>query len=884
MDSNKTHRPSVEVFITPPEFGEGKKHFHLEIGHFCSNADVSVKKRKGGLLISDNAPYLILGFDTEFKTPDYAVTREQIADGHAKYQVLSYQFHAKLSTGQEWTGICCPDFGQRLSVADFLTFALGSGVQDFGISDLPTKIFLVGHFTRADIPAFADFQDQSSYISSLRNTFATTSETIPIYFEFDGGDTIKIDLGIRDTMLLTPQASKSLKALGELVGQPKIVLDPDPSKHKHLISNMDIVRSDNWELFKRYALNDATICVRYIEQIIDLYEQVTGKKKVPITLTAIGVDLLVKSWSVRRLERLAVVGREIVNERQFDKKRGYYKTLKREVPIQEFAWDLDFFTETYHGGRNEQFWFGPGFEDDWIDLDLASAYPTAMSLIGLPNWREIKQTDDLSDFTPTTLGFACVDFEFPKETRYPTLPVRTENGLIFPLTGRSSCAAPEIYVAKKLGCKMKLIRGVIVPSDHDQLIFGDFIKDCISKRIQAGTKTMTGLFWKEISNSTYGKTAQGLRTKRVYDMRDKGTRPLPESLITNPCYASFITSYVRALLGEIINSLPADKMVFSCTTDGFITNAPESEIERLNHGDLAKLYQAAREHLTDDPKMLEVKHRIRQPLGWRTRGQATLKHYPELEGNDDLGIVLAKGGIFTKPELESDADQNKEILKMFFNRTPDTILHVESFTGIRDIVERGADLVTKEIHKRLNMEFDWKRQSEKVKFSEEYNHIYFDTKPWRSVAQFLETRRAWDEFTRNEPVCLKEVKDFNRFADFVDSKACREKSTYLRRDQPDLKRLRLMLCSAWHHDKAGINRDKSGLSASKFAETLTSHGIPCKKTDVENGKRKPYEPHSTPNTEKVRACLDSLKTVFPGLKKEEFLYRDTSEDAVSLRQ
>lgn len=882
MDINKRRNPSVEVFVTPPEFGESKRHFCLEAAHFCCDA-ASLEKDPQDVPNSDNSAYLIVGFDTEFKTPDYAVTREQIADGHAKYQVLSYQFHAKTSGGKEWTGICCPDFEQRLTVAEFLTFALGIGVQDHGISQLPTKIFLVGHFTRADIPSFADFHDQISFISSLRNTFATTSETIPIHFEFEDGETVKIDLGIRDTMLLTPQASKSLKALGELVEQPKITLDPDPAKHKYLISNMDIVRRENWELFKRYALNDATICVRYIELMIALYEQVTGRKKVPITLTAIGVDLLVKSWSEKHLNRLDVVGREIVKERQYNNQKGYYTTYKREVPIDQFSWDLDFFTETYHGGRNEQFWFGPGFEDDWIDLDLASAYPTAMSMIGLPDWRKIRQTSKLTDFTPTTLGFACVDFEFPEGTRYPTLPVRTENGLIFPLTGRSSCAAPEIHVARKLGCKMNLIRGVIVPSDPDQLIFGDFIKDCINKRIQAGSKTMTGLFWKEISNSTYGKTAQGLRTKRVYDMRERGTKPLPESLITNPCYASFITSFVRALLGEIMNSLPSDKMVFSCTTDGFITNAPDSVIEQLNQGDLAKIYLAAREHLTGDPGMLEVKHRILQPLGWRTRGQATLKRHPDLEDDDDVGIVLAKGGIFTKPESESDSEQNEEILSMFFQRTPDTILHVESMTGIRDIVERDADLVTKEIHKRLNMEFDWKRQSTSIEFSHEHKHIYFDTKPWRSVAQFKETRQAWDEFTRNDPACLKSLEDFHRFADFVDSRACREKSTYLRKDQPDLKRLRLMLCSAWHSGAAGIEQKRSGMSAAQFAELLVSHGVPCKKTDVENGKKKPYEPYSTPNTEKVRNCLESLRAAFPRLDIDEFLYKDTSENAVTLR-
>jgi hypothetical protein len=85
---------------------------------------------------------------------------------------------------------------------------------------------------------------------------------------------------IRDTMLLTPQATKSLRGIGELVGFPKLQLDPDPQIHKRLISNMDVVRRERWETYRDYALMDATICVRYIERIIQQYEAVTGKQKV----------------------------------------------------------------------------------------------------------------------------------------------------------------------------------------------------------------------------------------------------------------------------------------------------------------------------------------------------------------------------------------------------------------------------------------------------------------------------------------------------------------------------------------------------------------------------------------------------------------------------
>ena len=49
--------------------------------------------------------------------------------------------------------------------------------------------------------------------------------------------------------------------------------------------------------------------------------------------------------------------------------------------------------------------------------------------------------------------------------------------------------------------------------------------------------------------------------------------------------------------------------------------------------------------------------------------------------------------------------------------------------------------------------------------------------------------------------------------------------------------------------------------------------LPCKKSDVDNGRRKQlFEKHSTPNTKRVREMLDDIKRlVFPDLVIEDFL-------------
>lgn len=128
-----------------------------------------------------------------------------------------------------------------------------------------------------------------------------------------GAPSTILNILFRDTLLLTPQASRSLKEIGKLVGQEKLQLDPDEAKHKDMIRNMDRVRVENWAVFKQYALNDATICVRYIEKIIAQFEEVTGKNKVPVTLTSIGVELLQKSWKDNFAAKpLTILGKEEV--------------------------------------------------------------------------------------------------------------------------------------------------------------------------------------------------------------------------------------------------------------------------------------------------------------------------------------------------------------------------------------------------------------------------------------------------------------------------------------------------------------------------------------------------------------------------------------------
>ncbi len=876
------HTNIFEFWQEPPELPNSRKSsIWVEREDFYGVSDELADQAK--VRLKADRPYLLVGFDTEFKTPSAPLTRESIKAGEAKSLILSYQFHAKHADGSEWNGICCPESDERISLRDFLVFVLGVGARQFGFKDFPTDIYLVGHFTRADIPAFADFQDLTKFASAVRSTFVSIDTNVPVNIPVISGEEVSLRVFLRDTILLSPQLNRSLKKIGELVGVSKVELSSDRSVYKEMIRNMDRVRSENWPLFKAYALTDAEICVRYIEQVIDQYHAITGKKKIPITLTSIGIDQLLLAWDEMGFDADATLGKEIVKRSYFDAKKGYYITKKESVNLKEVDREVSFVNECYHGGRNEQFWFGPGFEDQWSDFDLSSAYPTAMSLIGLPDWHGIHDCKDVDAYTATTLGFVEVKFEFPVDTRYPSLPVRTENGLIFPLQGESYCSAPELVVAKSLGAKLTILHGVIVPTDPSVKIFGTFIKDCLDKRNQAGKNTLQGLFWKEISNSTYGKTAQGLKEKRVYDLRDRDTKLLPPSKITNAFFAAFITSFTRALLAEIMNAIPSDKMVFSCTTDGFLTNMTDEESKICQSGMLGVIFAEQRYLLTGESAVLETKHAIRCPLGWRTRGQATL--IPgEFKENSNSHIVLAKGGIFIPPEFEEKADQNDEILRMFFNRQPDTVIRIEAKTGIREMVDYDADFVEKVFDKRLNMEFDLKRCPVAAIHSNRYDHLAFSTKPWQSVEQFRTIKEYWQEYTKGDPKCLKTLDDFYDFSAFVETRSFVDTDTgkYMRKKDGDIARLRQKLCSAYKQGMAGLQPKMMGLSDEGFAELLTAVGIPCKKTDVENAKRLPFTPNACPPTEAVCYRLMDLTLHLPTLDAELFLYDGSASNPIRL--
>ena len=418
---------------------------------------------------------LILGFDTEFQR-----------QGEKENRVLSYQFSCEILhndksiEGEKWDGIVIPDSSfheDRLSIPNFISIVISEGIEKYPNIQIPKTIYLVAHFTRADVPAFYEFSDddkrQSLSLQNIRNSFVNLQRNIKVELSSSlDNSTFHLEVAIRDSLHLSPTGKSSLEQVGGILNIPKVSLSKDKEKELHLKQNMLSLLNKDWELFKRYAITDAVISHEYIVRMIRLFQSETGKFKLPPTLTSIGVDILEKFWKDKGVDNVSIMGKEVVKEKYFSKKHGQYRSKTNKPFLKKVHWNLDFFTDGYHGGRNEQFWFGVLPEDDWFDYDLTSAYSSVMSMLGYPIWEDlqnIKSTKELLSFNPAEYVVANVNFKFPESVKYPAIPIRQEGGLIFPSEGNATTHISEIIVAKNLGCEIELVEGRYVPSKRHKL-------------------------------------------------------------------------------------------------------------------------------------------------------------------------------------------------------------------------------------------------------------------------------------------------------------------------------------------------------------------------------------------------------------------------------
>lgn len=223
----------------------------------------------------------------------------------------------------------------------------------------------------------------------------------------------------------------------------------------------------------------------------------------------------------------------------------------------------------------------------------------------IDKWRaELKVPQNSADISLIP-GFAKVRFSFLDEhgkaiTQYPCLPVRHQKyGLLYYQEGQTVAAAPEIVLALELGAKIEALTSLELPVERDAdgkpvRIAFDHITALARERDRYAqdksnpkAKVMERLV-KEFMNSFYGKFSQAINLRNMYSPATGEYFPMGNSLITEPCTASLVTSQARAVLSSMLIAIErfntgrgkGDRItVISATTDGLLIGVPANSID-----------------------------------------------------------------------------------------------------------------------------------------------------------------------------------------------------------------------------------------------------------------------------------------------------------------
>lgn len=792
-----------------------------------------------------------------------------------------------------------PDRADRPSLQQALRYLVDTALEQGLIAEEPRLIYVVGFALRFDLGALSDFGELKRQIDSVSGKVATVKTQAQMEYSRtlvtgDGMESVMIGLHFIDAAAHVP-VGKALRDVGQLIDLPKLEI-PSP----YSIERMDEYLRLDPEGFNAYAMRDAEIAVRYAMRLADFARKTFKINTLPATASGLALRWYLSTLKAAGIDRLDAFGLHRTVREAFHAPTRRRRTYKDEEPTPMRRIHDALTTECYAGGRNEAYWIGPTPPGHWTDFDLAGAYSTGLMDLPFIDFEHPRASTDVADYLGHVAGYALLDFEHAADTRFPVFAVsRGGRGLIFPLKGSCYATAPEIRAAHDLGCKITIRWGIIYPwrtavgADGGEplgvqgaRLFGDFIKEgrqlrgrlkdelkaLNAARIAAGKPEVESLeeqAAKLYLNSVYGKVCQALRSKTVFDTRKVSSTRLNPSPITNPAIGAHVTGFIRAILAEILNRIPADRIVVSCTTDGFLTNATEAEIDACLTGPLCSRFQALCAEIDPASRMLEVKHEAGQIVSMKTRGQLTGQVL------DDKKIVLAKAGVqptvSASPSLSGEAYkrlQNGQMLDLYLGRQQAQKVPLAQFPSIRDQWENGTDLHKYTRRIALSLEPDLKREPIDPQMlmvvDRQREHLAMNTRPWQTVEDFDAARAKIDQWRRKQ--CLKTLTDWEDLQRALQVNANRRRrraagattmNLRVGRDESDL--LRRAFLRAYTHEALGLRRS---MTYKQLAQWLTSLGHATTEKEVTSARSQKLALHVVPETEASMRLWQALQDQF----------------------
>ncbi len=630
-------------------------------------------------------------------------------------------------------------------------------------NNIAAPITILCHSGKADLSTF-DFSD-GSYIMRNLSEIQKGLATLQSFYIYPSNvckynKFYPVNLTIRDTMCFAPEGKKSLASLGEAVHIPKIeVSDEYKSQMLNYLCEHPVHFAD-------YAANDSVITLCYAGELWGYNRQM------PLTITSAAAKAAVPRIALY-LNIECDEGKKIRAEFNY-KFRGLKNVSKGLCksygalgftennslePVSDNARILQTYAKNaYHGGYNGAMLIGKYDGVQTYDFDLHNAYPTAMSLVPDVNWigkviskEYVDKQITLEDVpSPFALVFGYITFSFPDDVQYPCIAVSVEGSLVFPRSSKGLdgvySSAPEIYLALKLGAKItakRLYVGVELKRSDNTTSYSlratvkQFINDRTEAKRLFGKGSLAELLLKISVNGLYGKLSQDILQKMTYDAYNDTMVDIGESPITSPTHACLTTAIVRCVLLSALNQL-ADKgrKLFSVTTDGFITDASEEELNSLDLYGFADAFREARMSLTGSEEIWEIKHRQNDLLNFTTRGNVSLS----LEG------VCAHSGYVTG-FVKDSYDDRVQLMTRVLSREGKLKSVTKTFTTFRRLanIKNPVDFCVEERSSDLSMDFDMKRKPIRDSFytantvidDTTYEIANFNTEPYENVDEFI---------------------------------------------------------------------------------------------------------------------------------------------------
>jgi hypothetical protein len=834
-----------------------------------------------------------MGFDTEFvRNSELDCDPEE--DG--ANSVVSYQF-AVLNprTGDEFSFWFQPEgHGKRnrLSLGGAIARALHLAEENNLIDSEDGKIWPSGkkdkikialacHFSRADLCGLRDFKKLKTQFDSPRGTYASTERPAVIEALMpDRWRRFSCSVTLFDTKLIAPAGYGSLSKIGSALKFPKLKL-PDVIDETGAtipgITRMDLTLEQHETAFVEYAIRDAEVALRWLMEVAEFSYQWGIADKIRPTLSA----LATKKILLGREEEVAPILGKIVKENPFTKNLSIGDFLPEAASVMTICAD------TFHGGRNECHRVGIYSSADiqseeFLDWDEAGAYTTAMAHFRAIDWARVEHTKDLERLAVCDpLTYASIDFEFPEDVNFPSLPVQTgDYGIVFPLRGSTTTIGPELIVALSQGARITVRAGVrlnwleegdgliggvnidkIEGEDHGQFKkrqaqrlfdrvrkrpFAAFAQTVNIKRAEAKAeekasakaecrkedKSPFELMAKECGNSGFGRLGMAIcnmkstpERRKLFSSRDGDYRELEPSAMTAPHLASYTSGLPRALLSEIISRLPEGVDLLSCTTDGFLSSLTPAQIDHVTDGPVAQHFSFLRTLVspTASPQVLELKHTARAVISAKTRGNFALEVGSDVDGSPSK-LICARAGHRLENVPDTQELEIQEWLRIYRERRYDTKLKGMVFNSIKEQFDANADLVEIWRDVKVNLCFDMKRRPIEATIATDpaFGMIRFNTRPWGSCDEFLKWRHDFDAWRGAASSCLKTPDDWERFKAWRESKPFRSAAKRTPWQQ-------WLMQAAAHGvliERKGRARNSSGRALAEIAALLTEAGVP----------------------------------------------------------